>query len=76
MKAIQTTTKEAGHIRDAAGLKATKNTLEGGERAPARVVRIEKRPAGTFSRVAVNSETQRRKSTKTWEAKSEVAKVR
>ena len=31
---------------------------------------------GTFSRAAVNPETQRRKSAKAWEAKSEVAKVR
>ena len=31
---------------------------------------------GTFSRVAVNPESQRRKSAKAWEAKSEVAKVR
>ena len=57
-------------------LKSKKDALERGERAPSRVFRIEKRPDGTFSRVAVNPETQRRKSARAWEAKSEVAKVR
>jgi putative transcriptional regulator len=57
-------------------LKSRKDALERGARAPSRVFRIERRPDGTFSRVAVNPETQRRKSAKTWEAKSEVAKVR
>lgn len=57
-------------------LKAKKDALVRGERTPSRVFRIEKRPDGTFSRVAVNPETQRRKSAKAWEAKSEVAKVR
>lgn len=57
-------------------LKAKKDALVRGERKPSRVFRIEKRPDGTFSRVAVNPETQRRKSAKAWEVKSEVAKVR
>lgn len=76
MKAIPTTTKAARRAPAAAMLKSKKDALERGEIAPARVFRIEKRPNGTFSRVAVNSETQRRKSAKAWEAKSEVAKVR
>ncbi len=57
-------------------LKARKDALMKGERAPSRVFRIEKMPDGTFSRVAVNPESQRRRSAKAWEAKSEVAKVR
>jgi putative transcriptional regulator len=40
------------------------------------VFRIEQNPDGTFSRVAVNPESQRRRSAKAWAAKSEVAKVR
>lgn len=69
MKATQAATKTAA-------LKAKKDALEQGERTPARVSRIEKKPDGTFSRIAVDPETQRRKSAKAWEAKSEVAKVR
>jgi DNA-binding transcriptional regulator YiaG len=76
MKAIPPTTKAARRAPAAATLKSKKDALERGERAPSRVFRIEKRPDGTFSRVAVNPETQRRKSAKAWEAKSEVAKVR
>ena len=59
-----------------ADLKRRKDALVKGERAPSRVFRIEKLADGTFSRVAVNPETQRRKSAKAWEAKSEVVKVR
>ncbi len=62
--------------KNAAALKAKKDALERGERTPARVFRIEQKPDGAFSRVAVNPDTQRRKSAKAWEAKSEVAKVR
>lgn len=69
MKNITPTTK-------AVALKAKKDALERGERTPSRVFRIEKKPDGTFSRVAVNPESQRRKSAKAWDAKSEVAKVR
>jgi DNA-binding transcriptional regulator YiaG len=76
MKAIPPTTKAARGAPAAATLKSKKDALERGERAPSRVFRIEKRPDGTFSRVAMNPETQRRKSAKAWEAKSEVAKVR
>jgi DNA-binding transcriptional regulator YiaG len=76
MKAIQATTKGVVRSPAPAGLKAKKDALERGERAPARVFRMEKRPDGSFSRVAVNPEIQRRKSAKAWEAKSEVAKVR
>ena len=60
----------------AAELKRKKEALEKGERAPSRVFRLKKRADETFSRVAVNPETQRRASAKAWEAKSEVAKVR
>ena len=76
MKAIPATTKATVRTPAAANLKAKKDALVRGERAPSRVFRIEKRADGTFSRVAVNPETQRRKSAKAWEAKSEVAKVR
>jgi DNA-binding transcriptional regulator YiaG len=76
MKANPATTKTTVRTPAAAGLKAKKEALERGERTPSRVFLIEKRPDGTFTRVAVNPETQRRKSAKAWEAKSEVAKVR
>lgn len=76
MKATQTTTKVSVSTRAAAGLKAKKDALVRGESRPSRVFRIEKMPDGTFSRTEVNPETQRRKSAKAWEAKSEVAKVR
>ena len=75
MKTIPST-KPVGRAPAAAALKSKKDALELGVRAPSRVFRIEKRPDGTFSRVAVNPETQCRKSAKAWEAKSEVAKVR
>jgi DNA-binding transcriptional regulator YiaG len=70
MKTISTTTKAA------AALKAKKDALMKGERAASRVFRIEQNSDGSFSRVAVNPESQRRRSAKAWEAKSEVAKVR
>ncbi len=76
MKATPATTKTTVRTSAAAGLKAKKDALERGERTPSRVFRIEKRPDGTFSRIAVNPDTQRRQSAKAWEAKSEVAKVR
>jgi DNA-binding transcriptional regulator YiaG len=76
MKAIPSTTKPASRAPAAATLKSKKDALERGELAPSRVFRIEKKPDGTFTRVAVNPETLRRKSAKAWEAKSEVAKVR
>lgn len=59
-----------------ADLKRRKDALVKGERAPSRAFRIEKNADGTFSRVSLDPETQRRKSAKAWEAKSEVAKVR
>ncbi len=59
-----------------ASLKAKKESLQRGERAPARAFRIEKQTDGTFARIAVNPETQRKQSAKAWNAKSEVAKVR
>jgi DNA-binding transcriptional regulator YdaS (Cro superfamily) len=76
MKAIQDTYKGGAIFPAAAGIKAKKDALERGGRASTRVFRIEKRPDGTVSRVAMNPEIQRRKSAKAWEAKSEVAKVR
>jgi len=80
MKTIQATAKAglstARRSSVVAGLKAKKDALERGERAPARVFRIEKRADGTFSRVAVDPESQRRKSAKAWAIKSEVAKAR
>jgi DNA-binding transcriptional regulator YiaG len=82
MKTIPTTTKAktgraaTSRIPDVAVLKARKEALERGERAPSRVFRMEKRPDGTIARVAVNPESQRRNSANAWEAKSEVAKVR
>jgi len=69
MKTTPVTTK-------AAALKARKDALERGERRPSRVFRVEKMPDGTFSRVPVNPETQRRKSAKAWAAKSDVARAR
>ncbi len=77
MKAIpSTTTQPLGRAPVVDTLKSKKDALERGERTPSRVFRIEKKPDGTFTRVAVNPEAQRRKSAKAWEAKSEVAKVR
>ena len=80
MKPIQSTAKATGtparHAPAAAALKAKKETLERGERRPSRVFRMEKRTDGTFSRVAVDPESQRRKSAKAWAIKSEVAKAR
>lgn len=70
------TAAKSKNTSDAAALKARKDALEQGRRAPARVFRVEKQPDGTFTRVAVNPETQRRMSAKAWKAKSEVAKVR
>ncbi len=76
MKAIQATTKAGVRAPAAAALKAKKDALERGARKSSRVFRMEKQPDGTFSRVVVDPETQRGKSAKAWEAKSEVAKVR
>jgi DNA-binding transcriptional regulator YiaG len=76
MKASSSNTKARVRAPAAAALKTKKDAMERGERTPSRVFRIEKRADGTFSRIAVNPETQRRKSAKAWEAKSEVAKVR
>jgi DNA-binding transcriptional regulator YiaG len=80
MKPIQSTAKATGtparRAPAAAALKAKKETLERGERRPSRVFRMEKRTDGTFSRVAVDPESQRRKSAKAWAIKSEVAKAR
>jgi DNA-binding transcriptional regulator YiaG len=67
---------KATTTKAAAALKANKDALMKGERAASRVFRIEQNPDGTFTRVAVNPESQRRRTAKAWEAKSEVAKVR
>jgi len=71
-----TTTKTAANPPAASVLKAKKDALMKGERAPSRVFRIEQNSDGSYSRVAVNPESQRRRTAKAWEAKSEVAKVR
>lgn len=71
-----TTTKAAAISPTAAALKARKDALMKGERAPSRVFRIEQNPDGSYSRVVVNPESQRRRSANAWKAKSEVAKVR
>lgn len=76
MKAVKTTSKASVPTPAISALKAKKDALERGESTPSRVFRIEKKADGTFSRIAVNPETQRRNSAKAWEAKSEVAKVR
>jgi DNA-binding transcriptional regulator YiaG len=76
MKVTQSIIKMSVRTPAAAELKAKKDSLVRGESKPSRVFRIEKKPDGAFSRTEVNPETQRRKSTKVWEAKSEVAKVR
>lgn len=59
-----------------ADLKCRKEALVKGERAPSRAFRIEKNDDGTFSRVSLDPEIQRRKSARAWAAKSEAAKVR
>ena len=79
--AIPATTKAktgraASRAPDVAVLKARKEAMERGERAPSRVFRLERRPDGTIARVAVDPESQRRNSANAWEAKSEVTKVR
>jgi DNA-binding transcriptional regulator YiaG len=76
MKATPINTKASVRTPAASALKAKKESMVRGERTPSRVFRVEKQPDGTVSRVAVNPESQRRKSAKAWEAKSEVAKVR
>ena len=76
MKPTQATTKASVRTPAAAALKAKKDALERGVRTPSRVFRIEKQPDGTFSRVTVDPESQRRKSAKAWAIKSEVSKVR
>ncbi|MCF7731678.1 MAG: helix-turn-helix domain-containing protein [Akkermansiaceae bacterium] len=66
----------ASGIPDGEVLKARKEALERGERAPSRVFRLERQPDGSITRVAVDAESQRHNSANAWEAKSEVAKVR
>ncbi|MEI6820058.1 MAG: helix-turn-helix domain-containing protein [Verrucomicrobiota bacterium] len=80
MKATQTinpqSERNARRVPDAVALKVKKEALVRGERMPSRVFQIEQQPDGSFSRVAVDPESQRQQSAKAWEAKSEVAKVR
>jgi DNA-binding transcriptional regulator YiaG len=80
MKATQTinpqSERNARRVPDAVALKVKKEALVRGERMPSRVFQIEQQPDGSFSRVAVDPESQRHQSAKAWEAKSEVAKVR
>ncbi len=70
MKASPSTPKAGNRTPDAAAPKAKKESLVRGERTPSRVFRIEKQANSTFTRVAVNPETQRRKSAKAWEARA------
>lgn len=63
----------AAHISN---LKSRKDALERGERTPSRVFRLEKRPDGSITRIAVDPEAQRRRSATAWAAKNEVVKVR
>jgi DNA-binding transcriptional regulator YiaG len=60
----------------AESLKQRKKSLLSGERAPSRAFRIFKRADGSFSRVAINPESQRRKSASTWKSMPEVTKAR
>ncbi len=81
MKTIPTTTKAktgrpTSSAPDVAVLKARKEAMERGERAPSRVFRLERQADGSIVRSAVNPERQRSNSAKAWEAKSEVSKVR
>ena len=57
-------------------LKAKKDALERGERAAARVFKLEKHPDGTIHRIAVNPEAHRRRIAKAWDAKSQVTQAR
>ena len=81
MKTIPTTSKtktgrSASRAPDVAVLKARKEAMARGERAPFRVFRLERQADGSIVRSAVNPELQRSNSAKAWEAKSEVSKVR
>ncbi len=81
MKTIPTTTKAktgrtTSSAPDVAVLKARKEAMQRGERAPSRVFRLERQADGSIVRSAVNPERQRSNSAKAWEAKSEVSKVR
>ncbi len=68
--------KNPPHLPGLSGLKAKKDALERGERAAARVFKLEKHPDGTVRRIAVNPETHRREVAKAWDAKSQVTKAR
>ena len=81
MKTIPTTTKAktgrtTSSAPDVAVLKARKEAMQRGERAPSRVFRLERQADCSIVRSAVNPERQRSNSAKAWEAKSEVSKVR
>jgi len=56
-------------------LKAKKDALERGERAAARVFKLDKHADGTVHRIAVNPETHRRKVAKAWDAKTQVTQA-
>jgi DNA-binding transcriptional regulator YiaG len=61
---------------NAAGLRKKKEALERGERAAARVFKLEKFADGSIRRTAVNPATHRRRIAKEWDAKSEVVRAR
>lgn len=71
-----TAQKPARKAIQAESLKQRKKTLLSGERTPSRAFRICKRSDGTLSRVALNPESQRRKSSAAWKSMPEVAKAR
>ena len=73
MKTIATTTKAktgrpTNRAPDVAVLKARKEVVVRGERAPSRVFRLERQADGSIVRSAVNPERQRSNSAKAWEA--------
>lgn len=60
----------------AKSLKHRKQSLLSGKQAPSRAFRIFKEADGTFSRIAINPQSQRRKSAAAWKSMPEVAKAR
>jgi putative transcriptional regulator len=73
---MKATTAKPAKAASPAELKAKKDALLKGERAPSRAFRIEKMSDGSFKRIALDPESERGLSAKAWEAKSEVAKAR
>ncbi|MGB6219391.1 helix-turn-helix domain-containing protein [Haloferula sp.] len=76
MKAKRATTKSKSQLPTPADLKTRKDALERGESIPSRVFQMEKKADGSYARIEVNAESQRRKSAREWKAKSKVAQAR